>query len=111
MCGVWVQVAELDEHFNLLHNKGVTVDNLKDLTTKQLEEFGMTKFMHRKRFLRYSADMHRKLEEDRTAAEKKEKWDEDKKKFDAKKRMEKASKSTHNFAMQCTEYGRKNGAC
>ena len=71
----------------------------------------MTKFMHRKRFLRYSTEMHRKLEEDKTEAEKREKWMETKRKYDDKKRMEAAARSNHNFNMKCTEHGRQQGAC
>ena len=60
------------EHLDLLKANGVTVENLKDLTNETLAEFGMKKFMHRKRFLRYSGEMHRKLETDLTEEEKKD---------------------------------------
>ena len=75
----------------------------------------MTKFMHRKRFMRYATDMRRKGHQDLTRAEKKKAWDDNKKKFDAKHAAErearKNSQQDHNFNMKCTEYGRKMGAC
>ena len=99
------------EHLDLLKASGVTVDNLKDLTNEKLTEIGMAKFMHRKRFLRYSEEMHRKLETDLTEEEKREKWAKEKAAYDEKKRLEKAASSDHDFKMKCTDYGRKMGAC
>jgi hypothetical protein len=99
------------EHLDLLKANGVTVENLKDLTNEKLAEFGMEKFMHRKRFLRYSGEMHRKLETDLTEEEKKAKWKREKAAYDEKKRLEKAAHSDHDFKMTCTDYGRKSGAC
>lgn len=107
------QYAELEEHLDLLKGNGITVDNLRSVTNEGLEKIGVTKFMHQKRFARYAADMRRKTDQDLTKAEKKKAWDDNKKKFDEKRKAgQKGTKgSEHNFKMKCTEAGRKMGAC
>jgi hypothetical protein len=112
----FLELADLKEQFELLDENGVHIDDVTQMTSERLAEIGMSKHMHRKRFLRYAAQMHRQdpeqeaAEAAEAAAKKKERM---KKTADRKQKelMEIGSRSKHDFAAKCTDYGRRLGAC
>ena len=51
-------VADLKEHTERLDSEGIIVDDLPEVTDELLQQLGVSKIMHRKRFLRYAKLMH-----------------------------------------------------
>ena len=53
----FLAAAELTEYKDKLDAEGIIVDDLAEVTDELLKDLGVTKIMHRKRFLRYAALM------------------------------------------------------
>jgi hypothetical protein len=51
------------------------------------------------------------VQQDPAEVEKEKKWRQEKAAYDKKKLLERAARSTHDFNAQCTDEGRKRGAC
>ena len=54
----FLAVADLKEHTERLDSQGIIVDDLPAVTDELLQQLGVSKIMHRKRFLRYARLMH-----------------------------------------------------
>ena len=54
----FLAVADLKEHTERLDSEGIIVDDLPEVTDELLQQLGVSKIMHRKRFLRYAKLMH-----------------------------------------------------
>ena len=115
----FLEVAQLEEHLERLQSEGLYLDEVQDVTADQLEDMGMEKFMHRRRFLRYAQELHMQVRVDpaeeqakKDAAKKKAKDDYDSLIDGAAKRARGEGKEkAHDFGFVCTEVGRKAGAC
>ena len=115
----FLEVAQLEEHLERLQSEGLYLDEVQDVTAEQLEDMGMEKFMHRRRFLRYAQELHMQVRVDpaeeqakKDAVKKKAKDDYDSLIDGAAKRARGDGKEkAHDFGFVCTEVGRKAGAC
>ena len=54
----FLELAELTQLQELMDSEGLTVDDIKEVTNDDLVAMGVTKVMHRKRFLRYAEELH-----------------------------------------------------
>ena len=88
----FVQLGD-DSYADIMEAEGMLVDDIKDITDEDLEAIGMTKRMHRKRFLRYAKEIRTSTASPKKQQQKEEKEGRKNKMKEAPaKRKEKAGK-------------------